>query len=242
MKFKPIINYMSYILNIETSAEICSVALSKNGELVEFIESQELNSHSKELNLFIEKILKTSNISYKDIKAVAVSYGPGSYTGLRIGMSTAKAICYAHDIPLICLSSLQILANALKEQIDFEADSLAILPLLDARRMEVYVATFDINLNFISDAEAMIVDEQSFDNYKEYSKVIMGGSGAEKCLQFVENHNNFIFYDVTLSSKYMPQLAENEFQSKNFADLAYSEPFYLKEYKAIVSKVKGLHD
>ncbi|MGI6319556.1 MAG: tRNA (adenosine(37)-N6)-threonylcarbamoyltransferase complex dimerization subunit type 1 TsaB [Bacteroidales bacterium] len=233
---------MSYILNIETSAETCSVALSENGKLIKLIESQELNSHSKELNLFIEEILKTSNISYKDLKALAVSYGPGSYTGLRIGMSTAKAICYAHDIPLICLSSLQILANALKEQIDFETDNLAILPLLDARRMEVYVATFDINLNFNSQAEAMIVDEKTFDIYKDYSKVVIGGSGAEKCLQFVENDDRFVFYDVKLSSKYMPKLAEYEFQNKNFADLAYSEPFYLKEYKAIVSKVKGLHD
>ena len=213
-----------YILNIETSTKNCSVSLSKDGKTTALKEIAEQNfTHSEKLHLFIDELLKKAGISYKDLGAVALSKGPGSYTGLRIGTSTAKGLCFALDIPLIALDSLYILAK----QVKFN-DGL-IISMIDARRMEVYTATFDKNHTKISDTKAMIIDENSFSEISK--KVYFIGDGAEKC-KTVLTKENFIFISEIIypSANEMSELSYQKFQQKDFEDIAYFEPFYLKEF------------
>lgn len=213
-----------YILNIETSTKNCSVSLSKQGEIVVLKEVTEQNfSHSEKLHLFIDEIIKQAEISYKDLLAVALSQGPGSYTGLRIGTSTAKGLCYALNIPLIALDSLAILAH----KVTF-TDGL-IIPMLDARRMEVYVAVFDANHHQKTSTQALVIDENSFGEITEKAYLI--GDGAPKC-KTVLNRENFVFLDDILypSSLEMAILSYSKFLNKEFEDIAYFEPFYLKEF------------
>lgn len=213
-----------YILNIETSTKNCSVSLSKQGEIVVLKEVAEQNfSHSEKLHLFIDEIIRQAGISYKDLSAVALSQGPGSYTGLRIGTSSAKGLCYALNIPLIALDSLAILAH----QVIF-TDGL-IIPMLDARRMEVYVAVFEANHHQKTSTQALVIDENSFGEITEKAYLI--GDGAPKCKTVLERAN-FAFLDDILypSAQEMAVLSYSKFQNKEFEDIAYFEPFYLKEF------------
>ncbi len=213
-----------YILNIETSTKNCSVSLAKDGKTVALKEIAEQNfTHSEKLHLFIDELIKKGEISYKDLSAVALSKGPGSYTGLRIGTSTAKGLCFALDIPLIAIDSLQILA----QQVNLN-DGL-VVPMIDARRMEVYIAFFDQNHNKISETEALIIDENSFSNISE--KAYFVGDGAEKC-KTVLQQKNFIFLPEIIypSANEMSELSYQKFQNEDFEDIAYFEPFYLKEF------------
>jgi|SRR5690554_6641469 len=213
-----------YILNIETSTKNCSVALAKNGNTVIIKEIAEQNfSHSEKLHLFIDEVLKQAGIPYKELAAVALSKGPGSYTGLRIGASTAKGLCFALDIPLITLDSLQILAMQVTHN-----DGL-IIPMIDARRMEVYTATFDSDHNKNSDTEALVIDENSFSQVTQKAYFI--GDGAEKCKPFLQREN-FIFPSEIIypSAKEMSLLSFEKFLAKEFEDIAYFESFYLKEF------------
>jgi len=213
-----------YILNIETSTKNCSVTLAKEGNTVIIKEIAEQNfSHSEKLHLFIDEILKQARISYKDLSAIALSKGPGSYTGLRIGTSTAKGLCFALDIPLIALDSLQILARQVTHK-----DGL-IIPMIDARRIEVYTATFDSNYNKISKTQALVIDENSFSQITQTAYFI--GDGAEKCKPFLQREN-FIFLDKIIypSAQEMSLLSFEKFLAQEFEDIAYFEPFYLKEF------------
>ncbi len=213
-----------YILNIETSSKNCSVTLAKNGNSVIVKEIAEQNfSHSEKLHLFIDEVLKQAGISYKELSAIALSKGPGSYTGLRIGASTAKGLCFALDIPLIALDSLQLLALQVTHK-----DGL-IIPMMDARRMEVYTAMFDQNYNKILDTQALIIDENSFSKVEQKAYFI--GDGAEKCKPFLQR-GNFIFPNEIIypSAKEMSLLSFEKFCAKEFEDIAYFEPFYLKEF------------
>lgn len=213
-----------YILNIETSTKNCSVTLAKEGNTVIIKEIAEQNfSHSEKLHLFIDEILKQARISYKDLSAIALSKGPGSYTGLRIGTSTAKGLCFALDIPLIALDSLQILARQVTHK-----DGL-IIPMIDARRMEVYTATFDSNYNKISKTQALVIDENSFSQITQTAYFI--GDGAEKCKPFLQREN-LIFLDKIIypSAQEMSLLSFEKFLAQEFEDIAYFEPFYLKEF------------
>ncbi len=215
---------MSYILNIETATKNCSVSIAKNGTTILCKEISELGySHAEKLHVFIEEIINDVEITYKDLAAVAVSKGPGSYTGLRIGVSTAKGLCYALDVPLIAIDTLAILANKVKI-----TDGL-IIPMIDARRMEVYTAVFNSKNEIITDVKAEILTDNSFSNLEE--TIYFVGDSNEKA-KTVLTKNNFIFLDGIIypSSNEMSSISMIKFQNNDFEDVAYFEPYYLKDF------------
>ena len=221
---------MPYILNIETATKNCSVALAKDGITVLCKEiADEGYSHAERLHVFIEEIIKEAGITFQDILAIAVSQGPGSYTGLRIGVSAAKGLCFALDIPLIALDTLQVLASQAKV-----FDGL-IIPMLDARRMEVYSAVFTPNFESKRAVEAEIISENSFEEFQEILYFV--GDCAEKCKP-VLTKENFIFLDEIKfpSAKEMSLLSFEKYQKNDFVDVAYFEPYYLKDFMMTISK------
>jgi tRNA threonylcarbamoyladenosine biosynthesis protein TsaB len=215
---------MAYILNIETSTKNCSVALAKNGEIVLCKEIAEIGfSHAEKLHVFLEELLKETELGFKDINAIAVSQGPGSYTGLRIGVSAAKGLCYALDIPLIAVDTLQILANQVT------VDEGIIIPMIDARRMEVFSAIFDKNHLKIRETKAEILEEDSFSI--NYGPIYIIGDCATKAKTVLTN-DKFVFLEnhIFPSAKEMATLSYSLFEQNNFVDVAYFEPFYLKDF------------
>jgi tRNA threonylcarbamoyladenosine biosynthesis protein TsaB len=224
------------ILLIETATQVCSVALSVDGDVRQLKESSEKNSHSARVTVFIDEVMKSEGISFKELDAVAVSMGPGSYTGLRIGVSTAKGICFGIDRPLIAINTLQVMAaGALKGM-----ESL-FCPMIDARRMEVYNALYYPDLSIYRETRADIIDETSFSAELQQFSVWFFGDGAAKCKPFLGTHPNARFIDdFQVSSTYMARLAEEKFQNHQFEDLAYFEPFYLKDFIPGIPKIKGL--
>lgn len=227
---------MALILNIETSTEICSVALGKDGKLVTFRENTEGLNHAKLLTVFIEEIFQEQNITMSDVDAVAVSEGPGSYTGLRIGVSAAKGLCFAAQKPLININPLQAMANAAVKQIDTQNSDNAILcPLMDARRMEVYTAQFNSDLTPKTNTEAQIIDTNSFSEELTTHQLYFFGNGAAKCQDTIQHKNAHFINDIHTSARFMLSFSENKFQQNDFVDVAYFEPFYLKDFVAIKS-------
>lgn len=222
---------MSLILNIETSTKACSVAISE-GEKIKAI--KEVNSaqyqHNEFLYSFIKEALSLANIELKDLNAVAISEGPGSYTGLRIGTSTAKGICHGLNIPLIAVSTLQSLANLNTENVDF------ISPMLDARRMEVYSAVFDKDLNLLEKTDSVVVEEDFREEYLKKGKVAFIGDGAEKCKSILSHENAVLLKDCFASAEGMASISYKKFEMNDFVDLAYFEPFYLKDFVAGIPK------
>lgn len=219
------------ILHIETSTKNCSVSISRNGEMLCLCEEYDQNyGHSEKLHQFVNWALEGAKITLKELDAVCVSKGPGSYTGLRIGVSAAKGFCFGLDVPLISLNSLEILAQT---QIDKGFD--LIIPMIDARRMEVYTANFDGNGTMISDIEAKILDENSFQEFAN-KKIAFVGDAVEKSKSVLNLPNAEFIEGVHLSGKQMIALAEKKFIQKEFEDVAYFEPFYLKEFVAGVKK------
>ena len=218
------------ILNIETSTKNCSVSLAENGKTIICKELSEAGfSHAEKLHVFIENVLSESNLTYKDLSAIAVSKGPGSYTGLRIGVSAAKGLCYALDIKLIAVDTLQILANQIK------IENGLIVPMIDARRMEVYSAIFDKNGTKIREVQAQILDENSFQDIQE--NIYFLGDCNQKA-KTILTKNNFIFVDDKIfpSANEMSKLSFDKFQNNDFEDVAYFEPYYLKDFLITVSK------
>jgi len=215
------------LLCIETSGKNCSVALFEGLQLVSIREVHtEQFSHSENLHVFIEQVLKESNLQPKAIKAIAISAGPGSYTGLRIGVATAKGLCYGWDIPLIALPTLRILA----EQVSYEfTDIEYIIPMIDARRMEVFTAVYSHDFSPILGERAEILTESTFDTYLNKGKTIFLGDGITK-FQAICKHKNAYFWENKFpSAKQMGRLALEKYQAQAFEDIAYFEPFYLKE-------------
>ena len=215
------------LLCIETSGKNCSVALFEGLQLVSIREVHtEQFSHSENLHVFIEQVLKESNLQPKAIKAIAISAGPGSYTGLRIGVATAKGLCYGWDIPLIALPTLHILA----EQVTYEfTDIEYIIPMIDARRMEVFTAVYSHDFSPILGERAEILTESTFDTYLNKGKTIFLGDGITK-FQAICKHKNAYFWENKFpSAKQMGRLALEKYQAQAFEDIAYFEPFYLKE-------------
>lgn len=213
-----------YILNIETATKNCSVALAKDGTTIFCKEIAEQGySHAEKLHVFIEEIIKEAGISMTDLAAIAVSQGPGSYTGLRIGVSTAKGLCYALGIPLIAVDTLASLAK----KADVE-DGL-VVPMIDARRMEVYSAIFNSKNEMIRDVQAEVLTEDSFSNFSE--TIYFVGDSNEKA-KTVLTKSNFVFLDQFIfpSAKQMSALSFQKFQQNNFEDVAYFEPYYLKDF------------
>ncbi len=216
---------MAFILNIETATTNCSVSLSKDGATVVLKEDNSLNySHAESLHVFIDDVLKSANIGRKQLDAIAVSKGPGSYTGLRIGVSAAKGLSYALDIPLISIDTLHSLAHQIN------VDVGVIIPMLDARRMEVYSAIYDYKYQKMRDTEAQILDETSFKVNLELSKVYFIGNGVEKAKTLI-THTNAVFVEEKLpSALQMGPLAYRKYLVKDTEDTAYFEPYYLKEF------------
>jgi len=228
-----------YIVNIETSTKVCGVSLAKEGKLIDNKESKEGNSHAANLAPFIEEILTRNNILYSDLGAIAISKGPGSYTGLRIGTSTAKGLCYSLDIPLIAINTLHSMAAHAKNL--YSDDFKGIFrPMIDARRMEVYSQAFSNKLEALTEVEAIVIDENSFKEEKVSQEVLFFGDGAEKCMDTIKHRNAIYFDKAEASALGMVRLSYEAFKNKKFEDVAYFEPFYLKEFIAAVSKVKGL--
>ena len=217
-----------YILNIETSTKACSVALHKNGELIVSREDVTTNfSHSEKLLKFISKLFSDAKLSLSDLDAIAVSMGPGSYTGLRIGVSTAKGLCYGLDIPLISISTLKAMSFGMA--LEIKADLYC--PMIDARRMEVYSAFFDINNTEVRKIQADIINENSYKKELE-KKVVFFGDGSEKLIEKIKNKNAIFVSDIHPSAKNMGLLSYQKFTKSLFEDLAYFEPFYLKDFVA----------
>lgn len=215
---------MTYILNIETATKNCSVSLAKDGETIICKEIAEQGySHAEKLHVFITEIIKEAGVLMSDLKAIAVSQGPGSYTGLRIGVSAAKGLCYALEIPLIAIDTLTSLANQVKQH-----DGL-VVPMIDARRMEVYSAIFNSNKEMIREVQAEILTEESFVNQTEIIYFI--GDSNEKA-KSVLTKANFIFLDeiVFPSANEMSAISFLKFQNNDFVDVAYFEPYYLKDF------------
>ncbi len=223
---------MARILNLETATTNCSVSVSNGNDSIVLKENNALNySHSEQLHNFIKEALKEASLSFSEIDAIAVSKGPGSYTGLRIGVSAAKGLCFALDLPLISIPTLESMA----QQVQLGPNEVAI-PVLDARRMEVYSAVFDDKGTQIRSTKAEVVDGNSFKEFKDFNKVHVVGSGAEKCKDILL-HNNFQFHtSVMPSANEMARLAFAKFQKGEFEDVAYFEPYYLKDFVLQVKK------
>ena len=233
------------ILCLETSTAVCSVALVENGKVIALRESLDGQNHAEKITIFIDEVMKEANVSYRNLDAVATSMGPGSYTGLRIGVSTAKGLCYAMEKPLIAIDTLAAMAWGFRDaetQRRRDAESTDILcPMIDARRMEVYSAFFNEKLERISETNAIVIDENSFMEMKQNSHLYLFGDGADKLASLFENDENITVVEkFHCSAAYMAELADKAFKNNDFVDTAYFEPFYLKNFVPGMPKVKGL--
>ncbi|MDN5205081.1 tRNA (adenosine(37)-N6)-threonylcarbamoyltransferase complex dimerization subunit type 1 TsaB [Fulvivirgaceae bacterium BMA10] len=226
---------MSLILSIETATRVCSVALHQEGVL---LASQELfleKSHSGLLTQLIQEVTTNCDMSLSDLDAVAISKGPGSYTGLRIGTSTAKGLCYGLDIPLIGIDTLQAMGFGMRR---FNVNDALLCPMIDARRMEVYCLVMDSSGELKEKTQARIIDESSFSEYLDNRKMIFFGDGAHKGVKLWGDRPNVQYIkDIFPSAIYVGHLAYECYQKEHFEDLAYFEPFYLKDFRAIKPKV-----
>ena len=225
------------ILNIETATNVCSVALTKGENILNYVECRESNAHSKMLTTLLQDIFYNTYYSISDLDAVAASKGPGSYTALRIGVSSAKGLAYARNIPLIGVETLQVLAFAARKKYP----NKYYLPMIDARRMEVYTSLYDSELNQLKSISADIVDRDIYADYAA-KEIVLIGDGAEKCKKILTNKRYVLDKDIYLSAADMTTLSYEKFLRKEFEDVAYFEPYYLKEFIAIKSKVKGLYN
>lgn len=232
---------MALILIIETGTDICSVGIAKDGEILSLRESDKGRDHASKVATFTDELFEQSGISAKDLDGVAVSIGPGSYTGLRIGVSFAKGLCYGLKIPFIGVGSLESMCAIARESynigvLEIENWSEARLcPMLDARRMEIYTQIFDSEAKAISEVSAKIVEEGSFKEYDNGAPFLIFGNGASKCLEFMPWAT---LIDVTPSARGVAKIAETKFKAQDFEDVAYVEPFYLKDFMVTTSKKK----
>lgn len=221
------------ILLIETATDSCSVALSKGTDIIAEKYINQPKAHASTLAVYIDDILKENSLTIHDCAAVAVSKGPGSYTGLRVGVSCAKGLCYGAGKPLISVCTLATIAQlAIDEGMCSSNEPYTIVPMIDARRMEVYTANFSSYGEQLSEVNAKILDEHSYDELLEKGKVLFTGNGAEKYKPLVGDNSNAIFVPAELHAKGMRVVASNKLAKGEFEDIAYYEPFYLKEFVA----------
>ena len=217
------------ILCLETATPVCSVALNDGCCTIAVRETEGQNAHSEKITNFIREVMEVAKIDYRQLDAVAVSKGPGSYTGLRIGVSTAKGICYAADLPLMAVDTLEAMAYGIKMKLGSQiAENDLLIPMIDARRMEVYAAIFDANRNKINDTAALVIDENSFEDLRQDHHLWLFGDGIS------------IIDGFKPSAAFMRPLAEKALKAQEFVDVAYFEPFYLKDFIAGKPHVKGL--
>ncbi len=220
-------NSLKMVLSIETASSVCSVALHQESKLIAFFELHTEKSHNEVLTLLIQEICKQNKCQFSEISAVAVSKGPGSYTGLRVGVATAKGLCYALQKPLIGINTLQAM---LEQVIPFYPAHTLFCPMLDARRMEVYCLIANHQKELLVPTSAVVVENGTFHEYLSQGKVVFFGNGAEKC-QKVISHPNAIFLEgIYPMAKYVGKLAWIKYQKKEFENLFYFEPYYLKDF------------
>ena len=224
-------NMHPLILHIETSTELCSVALSQGNSLLAVNENFEGRNHATMLTPFIGNLLCENSVSIRQLHAIAVSSGPGSYTGLRIGLSTAKGLCYGGNIPLIAVSTLHAMSLGLMQQRDVPVTAL-LSPMIDARRMEVYTALYDTNGRQMKHISAEIINEHSLTQWLDAYQIFFFGNGAAKCRTAITHPNALFADDFLHSSRYMIQPALQAYHDNQFEDTAYFEPFYLKDFIA----------
>ena len=233
---------MSLILAIETGTDICSVGIAKDGELLSLRESDEGRDHARKVGVFVDELLRETDIAPDELDAVAVGKGPGSYTGLRIGVSFAKGLCYGLQKPLVAVGSLDALAEVARE--DYEAGILAVddwsnallCPMVDARRMEVYAQVFDAEGRPQSEVSAEVVDEGSFAAFRGQGRpFVIFGSGARKCADVLPDA---VYVEVTPSARGLARLAQQALDEGRTEDIAYFEPFYLKDFVVTTSRKK----
>ena len=234
---------MSLILCIETGTDICSVGIARDGELMSLRESDQGRDHAKQVAVFVDELLRETGVKPDELDAVAVGMGPGSYTGLRIGVSFAKGLCYGLNIPLLAVGSLEALTDvAIK---DYEAgiiqvegwDEALLCPMVDARRMEVYTQIFNSRCEAQSEVSAEIITEDSFSQWRSKGKLVIFGNGAAKCQEMLPDA---IYIDVAPSARGLTRIAHQLFEAGKKVDIAYFEPFYLKDFVVIPSKKKLL--
>lgn len=230
------------ILCLETATPTCSVAITDGVATLAHRECKGQNAHSERITIFIKEVMDEVGIDYSQLNAVAVSKGPGSYTGLRIGVSTAKGVCYAAGLPLMAVDTLHAMAYGMRQKLgDQVQPGDLFIPMIDARRMEVYCAVFDANLNRVKDTEAVVVDEHSFDELLDGHRLWLFGDGAPKLHQlFQDNLQIQIVDDFMPSAAFMAALSDDALKAADFVDVAYFEPFYLKDFVAGKPHVKGL--
>ncbi|MES2827573.1 MAG: tRNA (adenosine(37)-N6)-threonylcarbamoyltransferase complex dimerization subunit type 1 TsaB [Bacteroidota bacterium] len=219
---------MALILQLETATQVCSVALARDGNTIGLKELQSPNIHASNLTLFIKDVMKECLVTFADIDAVAVSKGPGSYTGLRIGVSTAKGLCYALDIPLIGIDTLEMMASGF---IGAHGEYRGLIcPMIDARRMEVFTAIYDMQLKQIEPVAAQIIDDESYNSYLVKGPLTFFGDGADKCREAIKDLNAIFDAKNYNSAANMSLLAYHAYSVGKFEDVAYFEPFYLKDF------------
>jgi len=253
---------MGSILCLETSSRVCSVAVGFNGKILACIESEQGNSHSSVLTGLVERTLRRGGMELSGVDAIAVSMGPGSYTGLRIGVATAKGLCYSLDKPLIPVPTLKSLALGIREYLEIKSLSglfpsdhpvrvsddfflipYLLCPMLDARRMEVYCAVYDNSLVELVPVSAQIIGPDSFSELLLNNRMVFAGEGALKCKPSLDgNPNSFFLEDFGHSARFLYPLADEKFRKHEYENLAYFEPFYLKDFIAGKPRVKGLKD
>lgn len=222
---------MSCILNIETATPVCSVVVSNNGAIIFERENTDGPSHASLLGVFVADAIAEVRAKGYILDAISVSCGPGSYTGLRIGVSEAKGLCYGLNIPMIAIKTPLIIAQKVIETEEVGADTL-LCPMIDARRMEVYAALYDKELHVVRDIAADIVDSDSYQEYLSKSKVLFFGNGADKCKDALVSGNAHFLEGIYPSARYMVRLSEEAYAAQQFVDTAYFEPFYLKDFVA----------
>ncbi len=232
---------MAYILSIDTSDKICSVALSSGYELIGSLELTDNRSHAAGLTVIIEKLLKQKEFDINKLNALCISMGPGSYTGLRIGVSVAKGINYALNIPLLAINTLEILTIGLLlsgelRNFNFENSDFLLCPMIDARRMEVYCGFYNSKAELTNEISAKIIDENSFTDVLKNKKIVFFGGGSEKCREVIQNPNAIFIDNFNPHASYMVSRATDLYNNKKFENLAYFEPFYLKDFVATISK------
>jgi tRNA threonylcarbamoyladenosine biosynthesis protein TsaB len=230
------------ILSMETAVSVCSVCVSEGEKVLAIREDFGVNNHAAKLGVLIDEVMHESGTDYGSLAAVAVSGGPGSYTGLRIGVSSAKGICYAADIPLISIDTLHAMAVIMKGLVSaVPGQKVLFQPMIDARRMEVFTAMYDKDMNRITDITADIIDETYFHSLHINTQLFVGGNGAEKLKSMFAGHKQIFFIEHNVhTARGIASIAHEKFRNNDFADVAYYEPFYLKDFIPGKPKVKGL--
>ncbi|HKH61389.1 MAG TPA: tRNA (adenosine(37)-N6)-threonylcarbamoyltransferase complex dimerization subunit type 1 TsaB [Flavitalea sp.] len=228
---------MSLILNLDTSTDKASICIASDGEAIALVENHQQKDHASWIHSAINQILQQCKYTIHDLQAVAVTAGPGSYTGLRVGMATAKGICYTLNIPLITENTLRAMALAIKQAYKEKngAEKRLFCPMIDARRMEIFTALFTPDLREEMSSTALVVEESTFSDYLLKHEIIFSGNGSKKFQQLM-SHPNAVFSEIPFSAEHLAILSHQKFLDQEFSDVAYSEPLYLKEFYTVSKK------